>query len=281
LNDLKSQYKIEYFSANFDAREKAIETIDKSSNITIDVIYEKFIRLTILEPNLKTYLMTYISFFHHHDTNNDDDSIYKIQLPTIVNNLAKRNARFIERDDNVIYKMGQLLESHKCLCVYGEMGIGKQELAIEFGWRVHADYCVRVFHFDTIESDFRQFAQILGAQVNANSTTDLDENVAFRLRKLNNRKFLFIILNVLDFKDIEVYVNRFISLTNVKLLLTTPHEKKLLNTHYIDNDQIELNWFSLNEANEYLRRFYERSPQLDKSQKRKLFELGGWVSSDG
>ena len=281
MNDLKSQYKIEYFSANFDAREKAIETIDKSSNSTIDVIYEKFIRLTILEPNLKTYLMTYISFFHHHDTNNDDDSIYKIQLPTIVNNLAKRNARFIERDDNVIDKMGQLLESHKCLCVHGEMGIGKQELAIEFGWRVHADYCVRVFHFDTIESDFRQFAQILGAQVNANSTKDLVENVAFRLRKLNNRKFLFIILNVLDFEDIEVYVNRFISLTNVKFLLTTPH-KKLLNTHYIDQSaQIELNWFSLNEANEYLRRFYERSPQLDKSQKRKIFELGGWVSSDG
>ena len=281
MNDLKSQYKIEYFSANFDAREKAIETIDKSSNSTIDVIYEKFIRLTILEPNLKTYLMTYISFFQHHDTNNDDDSIYKIQLPTIVNNLAKRNARFIERDDNVIDKMGQLLESHKCLCVHGEMGIGKQELAIEFGWRVHADYCVRVFHFDTIESDFRQFAQILGAQVNANSTKDLVENVAFRLRKLNNRKFLFIILNVLDFEDVEVYVNHFISLTNVKFLLTTPH-KKLLNTHYIDQSaQIELNWFSLNEANEYLRRFYERSPQLDKSQKRKLFELGGWVSSDG
>ncbi len=64
LNDLKSQYKIEYFSPNFDDRDKVIETIDKSSNSTIDVIYEKFIRLTILEPNLKTYLMTYISFFH-------------------------------------------------------------------------------------------------------------------------------------------------------------------------------------------------------------------------
>ena len=88
------------------------------------------------------------------------------------------------------------------------------------------------FIFDTIESDFRQFAQILGAQVyahaakglkeklgaqvNDNATKNLVENVDVRLRELNDRKFLFIILNVLDFEDIEVYVNRFISLTNVK-----------------------------------------------------------------
>jgi hypothetical protein len=64
-----------------------------------------------------------------------------------VNSLAKRNARFKENGSTI-------LESHKCLCVLGKMGIGKTELVIEFGSRVHADYCVRdCFILRAIKSD--------------------------------------------------------------------------------------------------------------------------------
>ena len=120
LNDLKSEYKIENFSGNFDGRKKVIEAIEakNGSKHTIDVIYEKFIRLTILEPELKTHI---VNTFHGHSSqdtkmtdNQNDNSIYKIQLPTIVNNLDTRNASFLERD-NVIDKMCKLLESHKCI----------------------------------------------------------------------------------------------------------------------------------------------------------------------
>ncbi len=91
---------------------------------------------------------------------------------------------------------------------------------------------MRVFHFDTIESDFRQFAQLLGAQVDARATKDLVENIAFRLSELNKRKFLFIILDVLDYKKIEIYLQeQLLTLNfNVKFLLTMPNKNLLPNS---------------------------------------------------
>ena len=209
--------------------------------------------------------------------NQNDNSLYKIQLPTIVNNLDTRNEKFLERDNVEIDKMCKLLEDHKCICVHGEMGTGKKELAIEFGWRVNADYCVRVFHFDTIESDFRQFAQLLGAQVNANATKDLVENVDVRLRALNDRKFLFIILDVLDFKDMEVYMTeQILSLTNVKFLLTTPHEDlKFEQKVSFRFKKFGLDLFGPGEADKYLSEYYERNPRLDENQKKRIFEICG------
>jgi len=258
LNDLKSLYRIEFKSGNHNERERVIET--KSSTNTIDVIYEKFIRLNILEPRLKSYIK----------------NSYKTRLPTIVNNLDKQNPKFIERDNNVIDEISELLKSHICLCVHGEMGTGKKQLATELGWRLHADYCVRVFHFDEIKDDFRQFAELLGAHLTDNSKY-LVENVATRLRMLDDRKFLFIILDVLDFKDMEVYMTeQILSLTNVKFLLTTPHEDlKFEQKVSFRFKKFGLDLFGPGEADKYLSEYYERNPRLDENQKKRIFEICG------
>ena len=263
LNDLKKQYEIKYYSGNHNERERVMET--KSKTNTIDVIYEKFIRLCILDPNLKTNIRFYYS--------QNNDSIYKIQLPTIKNNLDKRNSNVVERDNNLVDKMSKLLlDSHSCIYVNGEVGTGKKELANELGWRVHADYCVRVFNFDKIESDFRQFAAKLGAHATGNAIKDLAENVACRLEELDDRKFLFIILDVLDLNDLELYMtHQILSLTNVKILLTTPHE----HLHFEQSVSIRLDLFSIDEVNKYLSAFYTRKPKLNDIQKKKIFKLGG------
>jgi DNA replication protein DnaC len=263
LNDLKSQYRIQHKNRDHNNVEKIIELANKTNTNDIDSVYEKFIRLNILEPKLKTYILDL------------DGPSFKKQHPTIPNNLGKRNEQYIERDS--VNRLDELrlkqLESQKFICVHGETGTGKKEFAIEYGWRVCTDYCVRVFHFETIERDFRHLAQILGAQVNANATKDLVENIAFRLSELNNRNFLFIILDVLDFKSIEIYLQeQLLSLENVKFLFTTPHENLLPNAK--KSLKIKLDLFSRDEANAYFERFYARRPKLDEKQKWKIFELG-------
>ena len=345
LNDLKSQYRIRRDDIDNNVVEKKIETTENSNIKDVDVIYEKFIRLNILEPNLKSYISDSYRFdvpqpqleSSKPDSSESEskcflsesesdsskpisleskrkpDSFFKplipqlesctisnelkrelkrrlnpesleptslkpdfnMQHPTITNNLGNRNEQYIERDSvNRLdeFRLKQL-ESETFICVHGEMGTGKKEFAFEYGWRVCADYCVRVFHFDTIESDFRQFAQLLGAQVNASATKDLVENIAFRLSELNKRKFLFIFLDVLDYKKIEIYLQEHIlTLKNVKFLLTMPNENLLPNSQ--KSLKIKLDLFSRDEAHAYFERFYVRRPKLEENQKRKIFELG-------
>jgi len=299
LNDLKSQYIIKRFS-DCDVVEKKIET--NSSIKDVDVIYEKFIRLNILEPNLKSYIIGLAP--HHYFPQPQFESLeidsfesgdeckiecsnpesfkhtslkpdFNMQHPTIPNNLGNRNEQYIERDN--VNRLDQLrlkqLESETFICVYGEIGTGKKEFAFEYGWRVCDDYCVRVFNFDTIESDFRQFAQLLGAQVDARATKDLVENITFRLSELNKRKFLFIILDVLDYKKIEIYLQeQLLTLKNVKFLLTMPNENLLPSSQ--KSLKIKLDLFGRDEAHAYFERFYARRPKLEENQKRKIFELG-------
>ena len=212
--------------------EKVIVT-DKSDEI--DTIYEKFIRLIILEPNIKIHILKSMS------TSNSCDFLFNIQLAIIENNLASRNPNFIERQMQL--DLFQIFDNNKCVCVHGLIGMGKKEFASEFGHRLIENESFDViyaFEFETFEDDFRQFAKELGlTEETSNSNElglteetsmtnvrvkDLVRDVQYRLKLLEKRRFLFVFLNVLDRQQIEPYMPCVFKCKNVKLLVTTPNK---------------------------------------------------------
>ena len=52
LEELQALYEIKRFNSDFDRIEQVI--VVKENLMDVEVIYERFIRLTILEPNLKS-----------------------------------------------------------------------------------------------------------------------------------------------------------------------------------------------------------------------------------
>jgi hypothetical protein len=173
LNDLRSQYSIRSDNIDYNVVEKKIETTKNSNIKDVDVIYEKFIRLNILEPNLKSYIIDYFpqpqlesskpeSFLKPDsskpislESKRKPESLeieslkpdFNMQHLTITNTLCNRNEQYIERDS--VNRLDELrlkqLESETFICVHGEMGAGKKEFAFEYGWRVCADNCTRLF----------------------------------------------------------------------------------------------------------------------------------------
>ena len=200
--------------------EKVIVT-DKSDEI--DTIYEKFIRLIILEPNIKIHILKSMS------TSNSVDFLFNIQLTIIENNLAPRNPNFNTRQTQI--NLSENFDNNKCVCVHGLIGMGKKEFASEFGHRLIENESFDViyaFEFETFEDDFRQFAKELGlTEETSNSNVrvkDLVRDVQYRLKLLEKRRFLFVFLNVLDSQQIEQYMSCVFDCENVKLLVTTPNK---------------------------------------------------------
>jgi hypothetical protein len=288
--ELKNQYKIESNQPDMNEFEKVIEINRESKDDTfadVEVIYEKFIRLNLLDPKLKKHLRDSFSPL------NSYDFIYKIQLAIIENNLEDQNVKFIERQmkhtkTNMLDVISEQFKQTKCVCIHGMIGTGKKELVTEFGWRmVDKEWCVQVFDFNTLEDDFRCFAkENLCISVDGENIKNVLQSISNRLGLLSvSKKFLFIILNVLVYDEIAIYVRHILksnktprftqqkdSLQNVMVLFTTPH-KNLLSTSKIENVQLELNAFSYKEVDEFLSKFYARKPTLDKKQKQKLLDI--------
>jgi hypothetical protein len=279
---LKNQYEIEWDSRDSDEVEKVIT----STFADVEVIYEKFIRLNLLEPQLKKHLLKSCS------PSNNNDFIHKIQLAIIENNLGDKNVKFVQRqmrntNANMLDVISEQFKQTQCVCIHGMIGTGKKELATEFGWRmVDEEWCVQVFNFNTLEYDFRCFAKNkLCISVDGENIKNVLQSISNRLGLLSGKKFLFIILNVLVYDEIAIYMRHILKSNKTKrsaqqkdphqkvmVLLTTPH-KNLLYESSIENVQLELNPFSYGEVDDFLSKFYARKTALDKKRKKKLLDI--------
>ena len=162
-------------------------------------------------------------------TSNSYYFLFNIQLAIIENNLAPRHPNFIPRQTQI--SLSEIFDRNKCVCIHGLIGMGKKELACEFGHRLIENESFDViyaFEFETFEDDFRQFAKELGlTEETSNSNVrvkDLVRDVQYRLKLLEKRRFLFVFLNVFDSQQIEPYMPCVFKCKNVKLLVTTPNK---------------------------------------------------------
>jgi hypothetical protein len=279
--ELKNQYKIVSNQPGLDEVDKVIE-IKRESDDTfadVEVIYEKFIRLNLLEPQLKKHLLKSCSPSNNYGFNFNSQFSIETNLDP-----EERNDKFVERqmrntNANMLDVISDQFKQTKCVCIYGMIGTGKKELATEFGWRmVDEEWCVQVFNFNTLEDDFRCFAKDkLCISVDGENIKNVLQSISNRLGLLSvNKRFLFIILNVLVYKEIAIYMRHILekkdSHQNMMVLLTTPHIK-LLNTSKVDYVQLELNPFSYEEVDDFLSKFYARKTALDKKRKQKLLDI--------
>jgi len=281
--ELKNQYKVVSNQPGLDEVEKVIEIKRERDDtfVDVEVIYEKFIRLNLLEPELKKLLLKSCS------PSNNYDFIYYIQLAIIENNLGDKNVKFVQRqmrntNANMLDVISEQFKQTKCVCIHGMIGTGKKELATEFGWRmVDEEWCVQVFNFNTLEDDFRCFAKDkLCISVDGENIKNVLQSISNRLGLLSGKKFLFIILNVLAYDEIAIYMRHILKSNKTKrsaqqkvmVLLTSPHEN-LLYESSIENVQLELNPFSYGEVDDFLSKFYARKTALDKKRKKKLLDI--------
>jgi len=191
------------------------------------------------------------------------------------NNLSERK-KFIGRE-NYIDEMNNRLKSEKCqiivLCAFG--GTGKTTLANEYGHRMltnmkDMNYCVRWFraeNLNKLEDDWRQLATLLNIDTANMKRINLIDRVNNELNKLENN-FLFILDNVETYEEIVDFI-KCLPKKNTKILITTR------NTQLMDNDRddvsiINIDSFSLDEANVYLS---ENMKNVDTLLKSRLIDL--------
>jgi hypothetical protein len=132
--------------------------------------------------------------------------------------------------------VSEIFNKEKYVCVQGLIGVGKRELVYEIAHRLIENKSfdvVYAFNFDTFEQDFRQFAK----ELRLSQVENLVRDVRSRLKQLEEKRFLFVFLNVLDTNKIKNYMSCVFDCKNVKLLVTTT------NKHLLDGNTF---WVKIN-----------------------------------
>ena len=219
LEELQTLYEIKRFNSDLDRTEQVI--VVKENLMDVEVIYERFIRLTILEPNLKSRMKPKVN--HPYNMVNgfvgfnvksffEREEFYLSRK----NNLefsSSPSSYFANKETNVVDKLDldRLFEREFVVVVHGEEGVGKRPYVNEFlrGWiEGKVDRICSTFDCDRIEDDFRRFAKNLRINSATKTINDLLHDLIFRISQ-NKMKLIFVFLNVDKFENIKLYMDVF------------------------------------------------------------------------
>jgi hypothetical protein len=206
LEELMSLYVIHHFNSDLDRIEKEIVTI---KNADVEIIFERFIRLTILEPNLKTRMKS------------KGNNVYNLVNGFVGFNgksFAEREEFYLSRKNNLEFstspsssfanKETMNVSDFLVVVVHGEDGVGKRTYVKEYLVEKEVDRVCLTFDSEHIEDDFRRFAKKLRINCATKTINDLLHDLIFRISQ-NKMKLLFVFLNVDKFENIKLYMDVF------------------------------------------------------------------------
>jgi hypothetical protein len=215
LKELQSSYEIDESMPGFDGKERVIVV---NENVDVEVIYERLIRLLILEPNLISRIKPKGS----NDVKIESDLNKAKNFDEREEHLLSRKenldfsqspSSFANNETNVVDKIDlhSLFEREFLVVVHGEEGVGKRTFVNEFlrEWlKREEDRKCLTFDCDCIEDDFRRFAKKLRINGAIKTINDLLHDLIFRISQTKT-KLIFVFLNVDKFESIKLYMDVF------------------------------------------------------------------------
>ncbi len=218
LEELQTLYEIKRFNSDLFRTERVI--VAKEKMMDVEVIFERFIRLTILEPNLKSrmkprgnnsYNMVngFVGFNGRSFTEREEFYLSRnnnLEFSSSPSSLASKETNVVGELD-----LHRLFEREFVVVVQGEEGVGKRTFVNESlqEWlEREEDRKCSTFDCDHIEDDFRQFAKKLRINCATKTINDLLHDLVFRISQ-NKMKLIFVFLNVDKFESIKLYMDVF------------------------------------------------------------------------
>lgn len=176
--------------------------------------------------------------------------------------IPQYKSQYIERDDSVIEKIkGKLIDNEFSACaITGFGGVGKTRIMSEYACKVE-ETDTKVFWYNAISADSvrEQIYQFL-LQKKLIAENEKDYEYIFRQFKnwmTDNKDWLFLLDNVENYEDINVFFNFDNTLKGKRhIVLTSRKENELPNIQPLD----ELKTFNTNESLKFLESHAEKKP---------------------
>ena len=184
----------------------------------------------------------------------------------------EKQKAFVGRDE-FLNKINQLFSSNQLIAIIAFGGTGKSTLALEYCHRLkeceqNTTTIIRWLNAassDQFEDDFKKLAELLNINIENAKLDFIIRKVYSKLEELN-KNFLFVFDNVEGYDDIKEYIK--VLPSNLKILMTTRD-----NLDQTQIDKIELEPFSLNEAEDYIHTNIDSKVKPNQAEMNKIIDL--------